>query len=214
MFRSSDRRHGAPVSSPVRIVGVTGGIGAGKSSAVQILASLGAAVIDADRVGHEVYAPGTPGFDQVVAAFGPEIVGGDGAIDRKRLGAIVFGSPDALATLNAIVHPLIRDAVAARVATARASGTAPVVVEAALLIEARWDALVDEVWLVVARREVIEERLASQRGMDPAAVAARMRAQLSDDERRRHAAVVIDNSGNREQLRREIERLWRTRLTA
>jgi dephospho-CoA kinase len=161
-----------------------------------------------------VYAPGTPGFDQVVAAFGRDIVGADGAIDRKRLGAIVFGDAAALAKLNGIVHPLIRDAVAQRVAAARASGRAPVVVEAALLIEARWDALVDEVWLVVASRAAVEERLASQRGMDSAAVAARMRAQLSDDERRAHADVVIDNSGSRDALRDAIERLWRTRLTA
>lgn len=202
------------MTGATRVIGVTGGIGSGKSSAVQILASLGATVIDADRVGHEVYAPATPGFEQVVAAFGRDIVGADGAIDRKRLGAIVFGDPNALATLNGIVHPLIRDAVAQRVAAARDLGAAPVVVEAALLIEARWDALVDEVWLVVARRDVIEERLASQRGMDPAAVAARMRAQLSDDERRGHADVIIDNSGSREELRREIERLWRTRLVA
>jgi dephospho-CoA kinase len=202
------------VNRPVHTVGVTGGIGSGKSSAVQILAEFGAVVIDADRVGHEVYAPGTVGFDQVVSAFGSDIVGADGAIDRKRLGAIVFGDPSALGRLNAIVHPLIRDAVAARVTAARAGGRAPIVVEAALLIEARWDALVDEVWLVVARREVIEQRLTSQRGMDPAAVAARMRAQLSDDERRAAAAVVIDNSGSRDQLREQIERLWRERLAA
>ena len=202
------------MSAPVRTVGVTGGIGSGKSSAVQILAELGAVVVDADRVGHEVYAPGTPGFDQVVAAFGREVVGDDGAIDRKRLGAIVFGDPAALARLNAIVHPLIRDAVGRKVAAARAAGTAPIVVEAALLIEAKWDALVDEVWVVVADRPVIEARLTSQRGMDPAAVAARMRAQLADEERRAHADVVIDNSGTREQLREQIERLWRQRLTA
>jgi len=202
------------VTRPVHTIGVTGGIGSGKSSAVQILAELGAVVIDADRVGHEVYAPGTVGFDQVVTAFGRDIVGADGAIDRKRLGAIVFGDPPALGRLNAIVHPLIRDAVAQRVSAARASGRAPIVVEAALLIEAKWDALVDEVWLVVAQREVIEQRLVSQRGMEPAAVAARMRAQLSDEERRAHAAVVIDNSGSRDQLRKQIERLWRERLTA
>ena len=202
------------MTRPVHTIGVTGGIGSGKSSAVQILAELGAVVIDADRVGHEVYAPGTVGFDQVVTAFGRDIVGADGAIDRKRLGAIVFGDPPALGRLNAIVHPLIRDAVAQRVSAARASGRAPIVVEAALLIEAKWDALVDEVWLVVAQREVIEQRLVSQRGMEPAAVAARMRAQLSDEERRAHAAVVIDNSGSRDQLRKQIERLWRERLTA
>lgn len=198
----------------MRVIGVTGGIGSGKSSAVRILAELGAVVIDADRVGHEVYSPGTPGFEQVVAAFGPEVVGADGAVDRRRLGAIVFDDPAALGRLNAIVHPLIRDAVARRVVEARAAARAPIVVEAALLIEARWDSLVDEVWLVVAQRAVIEQRLASQRGMDQAAVAARMRAQLSDEERRAHAAVVVDNSGSRDELRAAIERLWRERLAA
>ncbi|MFN8642962.1 MAG: dephospho-CoA kinase [Candidatus Binatia bacterium] len=196
----------------VRTVGVTGGIGSGKSSAVQILAGLGAAVIDADRVGHEVYAPGTVGFAQVVAAFGANIVGADGAIDRKRLGPIVFADPAALARLNAIVHPLIRDEVGRRIVAARAAGPAPIVVEAALLIEAKWDALVDEVWLVVARREVIEQRLTAQRGMDPAAVAARMRAQLTDAARQARADVVIDNSGTRDELRAQVERLWRERL--
>ncbi len=202
------------MTAAVKTVGVTGGIGSGKSSAVEVLAELGATVIDADRVGHEVYAPGTIGFDQVVAAFGSGVVGDDGAIDRKRLGAIVFGDPAALARLNAVVHPLIRAGVAERVAAARAVGRAPIVVEAALLIEAKWDALVDEVWLVVAGREVIEARLTQQRGMDPAAVAARIKAQLSDEERRARADVVIDNSGTRDQLRAQIERLWRERLAA
>lgn len=202
------------MTSRVTTVGVTGGIGAGKSSAVRILAELGATVIDADRVGHQVYAPGTEGFRQVVAAFGSAVVGADGAVDRKQLGAIVFADPQALARLNAIVHPLIRDEVGRQVAAARAAGAAPIVVEAALLIEAKWDALVDEVWLVVARPEVIEERLVAQRGMDPAAVAARIRAQLSDAERRAHADVVIDNSGTREALRATVEQLWRERLAA
>lgn len=196
----------------MRIIGVTGGIGTGKSSVARLLAELGATVIDADKVGHQVYAPGTPGFDQVVAAFGDAVVGADGAVDRKRLGAIVFGDPQALARLNAIVHPLIRNAVAAQVAAARAAAAAPIVVEAALLIEAKWDALVDEVWLVVASREVIEQRLAADRGMDAAAVAARMRAQLSDDRRRARADAVIDNSGSRAALRAEVERLWGERL--
>ena len=95
------------MSGRAQTVGVTGGIGSGKSSAVQVLADLGAVVIDADRVGHEVYAPGTIGFGQVVAAFGAGLVGDDGAIDRKRLGPIVFADPAALVRLNAIVHPAV-----------------------------------------------------------------------------------------------------------
>jgi dephospho-CoA kinase len=196
----------------VKTIGLTGGIGSGKSAASRILAELGALVIDADRVGHEVYLPGTPGWDQVVAAFGREVVASDGTIDRKQLGARVFGAPAELARLNAIVHPLIRDAVAARVAAAR-EGQQPIVVEAALLVEAKWDALVDEVWLVTARPEIVEARLVEQRGMTPEAIAARVRAQLSDADRAARADVIIDNSGTPAALRAEIERLWRERLS-
>ncbi|MDX2170308.1 MAG: dephospho-CoA kinase [Deltaproteobacteria bacterium] len=195
----------------MKTIGLTGGIGAGKSAASRILAELGALVIDADRVGHEVYLPGTPGWEQVVAAFGGEIVAPDGTIDRRQLGTRVFAAPAELARLNAIVHPLIRDAVAARVAAARA-GNRPIVVEAALLVEAKWDALVDEVWLVTARPDVIEARLVEQRGMTPEAIAARVRAQLSDAERAARADVIIDNSSTPAALRAEIERLWRERL--
>jgi len=197
----------------VKVVGVTGGIGAGKSAATAILAELGAVVIDADRVGHETYRPGTLGWERVVAQFGRDVVAADGTIDRQRLGAIVFADAAQLARLNAIVHPLIRDAVAARIAAERATGQAPAaVIEAALLVEAKWDALVDEVWLVTATGDVVEERLKAQRGLDPGAIAARMRAQLSDDERAAHADVVIDNSGSREALRARLHALWRERI--
>lgn len=197
----------------MKVLGVTGGIGAGKSAATAILAELGAVVIDADRVGHETYQPGTVGWERVVAQFGRDVVAADGAIDRKRLGAIVFADPAQLARLNAIVHPLIRDAIAARIAAERAAGRTPAaVIEAALLVEAEWDALVDEVWLVTAKRDVVEERLKAQRGIDAAAIAARMRAQLSDEERAAHADVAIDNSGSLDALRARLTALWRERV--
>lgn len=199
----------------MKVLGVTGGIGAGKSMAAAMLAELGAVVIDADRVGHETYLPGTRGWDQVVAEFGREVVAADGTVDRKRLGALVFSNPARLARLNAIVHPLIRDAIATRVAAERAAGAAAaVVIEAALLVEAQWDALVDEVWVVSARPEVIEQRLVTQRGLDRAAIAARMRAQIGDDERAARADVVIDNSGSVEALRARLGALWRERVPA
>ena len=199
------------MAGSVKTIGVTGGIGAGKSAAVRILAELGALVIDADRVGHDVYLPGTVGWGRVVADFGREVVAEDGSIDRKRLGARVFADRSALARLNAVVHPLIHDAIAARIAVSR-DATQPIVVEAALLIEAKWDTLVDELWLVVARPEVIEARLMAQRGMDRAAIAARMSAQLSVAERAAHADVIIDNSGPLAALRTQVARLWRERL--
>ncbi|MGH7785633.1 MAG: dephospho-CoA kinase, partial [Candidatus Binatia bacterium] len=131
----------------MKTIGVTGGIGSGKSTAVGILAELGAFVIDADRVGHEIYQPGTAGWDAVVAAFGRQVVAADGTIDRTRLGPIVFADPGQLARLNAIAHPLIRAAVGTRITAQRAlDARRPIVVEAALLVEAQWDTLVDEVW--------------------------------------------------------------------
>ncbi|MGD9764071.1 MAG: dephospho-CoA kinase [Candidatus Binatia bacterium] len=194
------------------VIGLTGGIGSGKSQAVRALAELGAVVIDADRIGHDVYAPGTPGHRAVVDAFGPGVISPDGSVDRVRLGQRVFADPVELERLNAIVHPLIREALADRIEAERSSGRGPIVVEAAVLLEANWDALVDEVWVVMARREVVERRLRNQRGMDAAAVAARMRAQLSDADRAARAQVIIDNSGTLAELRAEVERLWRDRL--
>jgi dephospho-CoA kinase len=197
----------------VKVLGLTGGIGSGKSAAAQILGELGAVLVDADRVGHETYQPGTPGWQQVVDEFGREVVAADGTIDRARLGAIVFADATKLARLNAIVHPLIRAAVARRIEAERAAGrAAAVVVEAALLVEAKWDALVDEVWVVTARREVIEQRLMAQRGLDRAAIATRMRAQLSEQERAARADVIVDNSGSLDALRAALTTLWRDRV--
>ena len=197
----------------MRTIGLTGGIGSGKSTATRILVELGAEVIDADRVGHEVYRAGTPGWEKIVQSFGTEVVGDDGEIDRKRLGAIVFADPKRLAELNSLVHPLIREEVRRRLDDRRSVGSkTPIVVEAAVLIEAKWFTLVDEVWLIVADRDSVHRRVAAQRGLDRAAIEARMRSQVSDDERRRHAQVVVDNSGSEEDLRAALTRLWRERL--
>jgi dephospho-CoA kinase len=197
----------------VRTIGLTGGIGSGKSTATRILVELGAEVIDADRVGHDVYRAGAPGWERIVQSFGSEVVGTDGEIDRKRLGALVFADPKRLAELNSLIHPLIRDEVRQRIDERRAARSkTPIVVEAAVLIEAKWFTLVDEVWLIVADRESVFRRVAAQRGLDRAAIEARVRSQVSDDERRRHAQVVVDNSGSEEDLRAALTRLWRERL--
>jgi dephospho-CoA kinase len=197
----------------VKTIGLTGGIGSGKSTASRILAELGAEVIDADQVGHYTYRPGSEGWDRIVEAFGPDVVSADRTIDRKRLGALVFADPGALARLNAIVQPLIRTEIGDRLRRRREAGyRGPIVVEAAVLVEAGWVPLVDEVWLVVADRKAVLERVRAQRGLEPSAIEARMGSQLTDGERRRHATVVIDNSGTIASLRAEIERLWRERL--
>lgn len=196
-----------------RVIGLVGGIGSGKSAAREILAGLGAEAIDADRLGHAVYEPGTPGFEAVVAAFGREVVGEDGRIDRRRLGRIVFSEPARLAELNRIVHPLIRAELERRLGDARRRGRAPaVVIEAAVLLEAGWDSLVDEIWAVVADRDRVFERLARQRGLSRAEVEERLARQMSDRERRERADVVIENVGTLDDLRRRLEEAWRARI--
>ncbi len=199
----------------MKTVGITGGIGSGKTTAARILGELGAHVIDADTVGHDLYRPGSAAWQPVVDCFGRDVVADDGTIDRRRLGAIVFADPTQLKRLNAIMHPLMREEIGRRIAAHRAAGgREPIVLEAAVLIEANWLSLVDELWLVVARPEIVVERVAAQRGIDRAAITARIQAQLTDAERRSHATVVIDNSGSVDDLRAEAQRLWRDRLAA
>ena len=194
-----------------RVIGLTGGIGSGKSTVSAMLADLGARVVDADKIGHFVYRPGSEGFRAVVDAFGAGIVAADGTIDRARLGAIVFADADARARLNAIVHPLIGAELAARISAARDDGyDGPVVVEAAILIEAGWRAIVDQLWVVSVRRETAIERVVASRGVSRADVERRLDAQLSDAERRHQADVVIENDGGVDALRAQVEAAWRS----
>jgi dephospho-CoA kinase len=193
----------------MRTIGLTGGIGSGKSTVARLLEDLGAHVIHADLVGHEVYQPQTEGWNKIVEAFGRDAVGPDGTIDRKRLGDIVFADPVALKCLNAIVHPLIFDEVKRRIAARRQAGfNEAVVFEAAVLIEASWTCLVGEIWVVVASRDAIVERLWSERSLDAEQIDARIAAQLSDDERRCHADVVIDNHGSLAELEANVRAAW------
>jgi dephospho-CoA kinase len=191
-------------------VGLTGGIGSGKSTVAKILAALGAPSFDADKVGHEIYLPGGPAYRDVIAAFGDGIVAPDGTIDRKKLGPIVFADPAQLKRLEAIVHPRMFERMREMVAEMRAKGaTAPIVIEAAILIEAKWQPLFDEIWLVVAPREKVIQRVEAERGLKPEQTEARIKAQLSDEERRKHCSLVVDNSGTIEQLHAAVAVLWR-----
>jgi len=190
------------------VIGLTGGIGAGKSTVATLLAGLGAVVIDADKVGHDVYRPGTEGFRIVVEAFGADIVGADGAIDRRRLGARVFDDPTELRRLNALVHPLIGDEIRRRMQTALAEAAGrPIVVEAAIMLEAGWR-FFDRIWVVIVRREVAIARVTASRGMTRDEVERRIDAQISNDDRRRVADVVIENDGTPEELRAKVEAAW------
>jgi dephospho-CoA kinase len=190
------------------VIGLTGGIGSGKSTVAAILAGLGAIVIDADKVGHDVYRPGTDGFRLVVEAFGPDVVGADGAIDRRRLGTRVFEDPAELRRLNALVHPLIGDEIRRRMQVAVADGGGrPVVVEAAIMLEAGWR-FFDRIWVVVVSREVAIARVTGSRGLAREDVERRIDAQMSNDERRRVADVVIENDGTPDALRAQVEAAW------
>lgn len=195
-------------------IGLTGGIGSGKSAAAAILEELGALRIDADKVGHEVYLPGKPCWGEIVAAFGREIVAADGTIDRKKLGALVFADPGALSKLNQLVQPRIAAEIADRIRARRArDAETAIVVEAAVLIEAGWQWLVDEIWVVTSPPELAIERVAASRGLSRGEVERRIASQLSDARRTREASCVIRNDGTLDDLRATIERLWRQRVS-
>lgn len=194
-------------------IGLTGGIGSGKSTVTKILAALGAPIIDADRVGHAIYEPGGPAYADMIAAFGEGILAPDRTIDRKKLGPIVFAEPGALKRLNSIVHPKMFVRMREMVAAMRAAGERqPIVIEAAVLVEANWQPLFDEIWLVVTLQERVIERVERDRGMKREQTEARIRAQLSDDERRKHASTVITNDNTIEALHGKVADLWRDAL--
>jgi dephospho-CoA kinase len=190
-------------------IGLIGGIGSGKSTVAQILGELGAPVLDADKVAHTTYAPGAVAYDLVIAAFGADIVAPDRTIDRRKLGAVVFGNPDQLNKLTSIVWPATFAAISSSVTATRDGGTKnPIVVEAAILIEANWTSLFDEVWLVRAPHDQVIARIERQRGLKPAETEARIRAQLPDEERAKYANLLIDNSGSLENLREVLKLIW------
>lgn len=192
----------------MRVIGLTGGIASGKSLVSQRLGELGAVVIDADRLGHETYRRGTETHRAVAEAFGQDVVGPDGEIDRRALGGKVFGDAEARRRLEEIVWPAIRELANERIAEQRAGGTPVVVLEAAVLIEASWTDLVDEVWLVVASPETVRRRLADRNGLTAEQAEARMRAQLTNEKRRPHAQVIIENDGSLDDLRRAVDGAW------
>ncbi|MBU2009466.1 MAG: dephospho-CoA kinase [Chloroflexi bacterium] len=191
------------------IIGLTGGFGSGKSTVAGMLRELGARVIDADKVAHQLYQPGTPAFDEVVRAFGREIVGENGEIDRRKLGQKVFGNPQALRRLNAILHPRISDRVIEILEVWRGEGVKVAVVEAALLIEAGWGPLVDRVWVTVASEARVKERLRASKDLTDEEIEARLASQMPVEDKAKRADVVISTDGSLDQVREEVERQWR-----
>ncbi|MDD3825586.1 MAG: dephospho-CoA kinase [Anaerolineae bacterium] len=187
------------------LIGLTGNIATGKSAVARMLASLGAAVIDADRVAHEVMEPGGAAYAAVVDAFGPEILNPGGTVDRRRLGDIVFRDPAALARLEAAVHPAVLLEVGRRIAAAEAG---VVVVEAIKLIEAGMHRAYDALWVVTAPRKVQIERLVRERGMTHDEATLRVDAQPPQEEKAALADRVLVNDGTLAQLRARVEAAW------
>lgn len=191
------------------VIGLTGGIASGKSTAARYLADKGAHMIDADKLGHRVYEAGRSAFDKVVAAFGTDVVGDDGEIDRRALGGKVFGSPDELKRLTDIAWPEILAMAKAEIQQARLGGASLVVLEAAVLLEANWQSDVDEVWVVAVEPEVAIARATARDGVDETAVQARIDAQLANSERVALADVVIDNGGTEAELLAKLDAEWK-----
>ena len=190
----------------MKVIGLTGGIASGKSTAARYLAERGAVLIDADRLGHRAYEPDTKAFAALVKTFGDGVVAADGSIDRKALGGEVFGKPERLKQLTDIVWPEIR-----RLAQMEIASSAPdsiVVLEAAVLFEAGWEDAVDEIWVVVVDPAVAIERAIARDGVEAEAVQKRLDAQLSNAERQAKADVTIDNSGDEAALNAILDTLW------
>lgn len=195
----------------MHVFGLTGGIGSGKSTVTRMLRELGAHVLDADVMAREVVEPGTPGLAAVAARF-PGVVGPDGRLDRAKLGARVFSDASERAALNAITHPLVRQAFLEKVQALEAQGVERVVYDVPLLIESGMHGWMEGVALVWVPRDVQKARLMARDGLDAAAAEARLAAQLPLDEKKAHATWVIDNSGDLTSTRTQVESVWRAML--
>ena len=194
------------------VIGLTGGIGTGKSLVSRMLQEHGATIIDADLVGHEAYTPHTETWQVVVDTFG-DVLAEDGQIDRRKLGAIVFSDPKQLEKLNAIMHPRMYKMIEERIQGHQAGGAETIVVEAAILIEAKWTPLVDEVWVTTAPEDQVIDRIKGRNNMGEDAARARIDSQMSSEERARHADVSIANDGSMDQLRDTVDGLWDSRVS-
>ncbi|MEA2683840.1 MAG: dephospho-CoA kinase [Chloroflexota bacterium] len=192
----------------MRIIGLTGGIGSGKSTVSAILRELGAAVVDADEAARAVVEPGQPALEEIRQEFGEEMIGPGDRLDRRAMARRVFDDEGARRRLNAITHPRVREWMAARIQEEVEAGAEIVVMDTPLLYEAGLDGGTAETVVVWVPEEVQVER-AVGRGMEEADVRARIRAQMSLDDKRGRATHVIDNSGSRDSTREQTERLWR-----
>lgn len=190
------------------VIGLTGGIASGKSTAAEYLTAWGAVVIDADKLGHRAYSPDSPFFEKVVNEFGHDIVADDGSINRMILGGKVFGDPVQMKRLTDILWPEIRRLAKEEIAECKQRGADVIVLEAAVLVEAGWTDLVDEVWVLSAKPPVARDRLMARNGLSEEAAQARIDSQITNKEREALADVKIGNSGDLEGFEKRTKTQW------
>lgn len=190
------------------IIGLTGGIGTGKSEVSHILRDLGAVVIESDKVAHQSYEPGTKAHGLIVNLFGEDVLDGSGFIDRKSLGKIVFADTARRLELEKIVWPATRELTLALLEKETVRGTRVVVVEVPKLFESGWDKVADVVWTVEAPQSVVSQRVERRSGMSESDTKARVAAQFTRQDRVDRADIVIENDATLEDLRNQISKLW------
>lgn len=193
-------------------IGLTGGIAAGKSMVSGLLAELGAWILDADAISREVVEPGTEGLKAVAAEFGEKVLLPDGTLDRRALGAEVFGDPQKLERLNGILHPIIKAEMLKRAAEIEEQHPKDIVIfDVPLLIESGWQDVADEVWLVSAPIEQRIRRIAMRDGLDEKQAMERISAQMTDEQKAKYADVIINNGGSIQELKERVTKLYAER---
>jgi dephospho-CoA kinase len=192
----------------MKVIGLTGGIGSGKSTVARYLAEMGAVVIDLDKVGHEVLKSGGGAYEKVVREFGKDILDAQGEIDRAKLAKIVFHNHKALASLNQLVHPAIDEIINERIESCRQQEIKVVVLEAAVMLEAGKIKQVGEIWVITAPKNTVLQRIGVRSGYSREEAEARLRAQMSDEERIKHADVVIDTDASLDDVKARVQKEW------
>ena len=188
-------------------IGLTGGIGTGKSEVLSILRDLGASTVEADLLAHEIYSPGKPAWQDIIDTFGSGILTPEQQINRKKLGEIVFADRNKLSKLNQIVHPRIFDHLKELIEEQKMVGTRLLVIEAAVLIEAKWTEMVDSVWVVQASKGIIINRLKEKTTLTEEQITQRINAQISDAQRQEKANEILTNNGDKSDLRDQVRKL-------
>jgi len=193
----------------MKVIGLTGGIGSGKSTVARFMAELGAVVIELDKVGHEAMKSSSKTWQRLVDEFGSDIITTDGEIDRARLGEIVFNDSNSLRQLNDIIHPEIDKIINARLDENRRKRIDYVVLEAAARLDTDRSSQLDELWVTVAPNEVVMKRLSERSGFSEQESRARIESQISSEERVKRADVVIDTNCSLEDLKNRVGLAWK-----